>query len=109
MLPDDELPCYNHADCERREDSRELIEGIPYAMTLSTALKHQRISQKIAWQLEGLLGNCPECQALLALDWIINDNTVVQPDNLVICHQEQGDFLTQAPVLIFAFSRIWPA
>ena len=101
MLPADELPHYNHADYKRWEGSWELIEGIPYAMTPYPALRHQRISQKIAWQLEELLGNCPKCQALIALDWIVNDNTVVQPDNLVICHEPTGDFLTQAPALIF--------
>lgn len=101
MPTGDELPHYCYADYKRWEGDWELIEGIPYAMTPSPTLKHQRISQKIAYQLEQGLNDCPHCQALLALDWIISDDTVVQPDNLVICHRQEGDFLTRAPALIF--------
>ena len=101
MLTVDELPHYSYEDYNRWEGDWELIEGIPYAMTPSPILKHQRISQKIARYLDEALDGCPHCQALLALDWIISDDTVVQPDNLVICHQQEGDFLTRAPVLIF--------
>jgi Uma2 family endonuclease len=97
----DELPHYSYDDYKRWEGNWELIEGIPYAMTPSPVLKHQRISQKIAYQLETQLTDCSHCQALLSLDWIISEDTVVQPDNLVICHSPEGDFLTRAPVLIF--------
>lgn len=97
----DELPHYLYEDYASWEGDWELIKGIPYAMTPSPTLQHQRISQKIAYQLEKQLTDCPACQAVPAVDWIISDDTVVQPDNLVICHQEQGDFITQAPVLIF--------
>lgn len=97
----DELPHYHYEDYVNWEGDWELIKGIPYAMTPSPTLRHQHISQKIARYLDEALDNCPECQAVLAIDWIISDDTVVQPDNLVICHQEQSDFLTQAPVLIF--------
>jgi len=96
-----ELPHYIYQDYANWKGAWELIEGIPYSMTPSPTLKHQQISQKIAYQLEKQLTECPQCQALLALDWVISDETVVQPDNLVICHQEQGSFLTQAPALIF--------
>lgn len=102
MMPTaDELPHYHYEDYANWEGDWELIKGIPYAMTPSPTLRHQHISQKIARYLDEALDNCPQCQALLAIDWIISDDTVVQPDNLVICHQEQGNFLTQAPVLIF--------
>jgi len=102
MMPTaDELPHYHYEDYANWEGDWELIKGIPYAMTPSPTLRHQHISQKIARYLDEALDNCPQCQALLAIDWIISDDTVVQPDNLVICHQEQGSFLTQAPVLIF--------
>jgi hypothetical protein len=63
----------------------ELIRGIPYAMSPAPSIKHQRISNNIAWQLKSLLMNCSECQALLPVDWKIDEKTTVQPDNLVIC------------------------
>lgn len=101
MLSADELPHYRYADYKLWEGDWELIEGIPYAMTPSPVLKHQQITQKIAWQLEDRLSDCTRCQPLPALDWIISDDTVVQPDNLVICHKPEGDFLTRSPALIF--------
>ena len=101
MLTIDELPHYSYQDYCRWEGDWELIEGIPYAMTPSPTLKHQHVSQKIARYLDEAMDACPGCRALLAIDWIISDDTVVQPDNLVICHSPEGDFLTKAPTLIF--------
>ncbi len=97
----DDLPHYRYEDYKQWEGNWELIGGIPYAMTPSPGFKHQRISQKIAAALEELLADCPACQPLVALDWIVSDDTVVQPDNLVICYTPEGDFLTRAPELIF--------
>lgn len=97
----DELPHYHYQDYKNWKGDWELIEGIPYAMTPSPTQKHQYISQKIARYLDEALDHCTKCTALLALDWIVSDDTVVQPDNLVICHKPSGDFLTQAPDLIF--------
>ena len=97
----DELPHYFYKDYVSWKGDWELIKGIPYAMTPSPTIRHQYISQKIARYLDEALDDCPQCQALLSVDWIISDDTVVQPDNLVICHREQGDYLTQAPQLIF--------
>ena len=39
--------------------------------------------------------------ALLPVDWRISDDTVVQPDNLVVCHPVEGAYLTRAPELVF--------
>ena len=41
------------------------------------------------------------CQSLLPVDWKISENTVVQPDNLVVCFPLEGQYLTKAPSLIF--------
>ncbi len=101
MLSREDLPHYRYQDYKRWEGRWELIEGIPFAMTPSPGYTHQRTSQKLAAQLEEGLQACPGCEALFALDWIIADDTVVQPDNLVICHQPEGQFLTKAPALIF--------
>jgi Uma2 family endonuclease len=35
------------------------------------------------------------------VDWKIADDTVVQPDNMVLCYQPEGTYLTKAPSLIF--------
>lgn len=97
-----ELPSYVYNDYKHWEGNWELIYGIPHAMSPAPLIKHQMISSNIAWQLKTLLEKCSDCQALLPVDWKINEQTVVQPDNLVICSEPENDaYLTKAPVLIF--------
>ncbi len=95
------LPHYNWQDYEIWEGKWELIEGIPYAMSPAPTIEHQAISQKIAGQLNELLAACKHCQALLPVDWKITAETIVQPDNLVVCSEVSGQYLTQAPDIIF--------
>jgi len=101
-FPIGELPSYNYEDYKLWKGSWELIYGVPYAMSPAPLIKHQSISNNIACQLTNLLNNCSECQALLPVDWKVDEQTVVQPDNLVICGEPEHDaYLTKAPVLIF--------
>jgi len=65
-------------------------------------IKHQAISSKIAWQLQELLKECKTCQVLLPVDGKIDNHTIVEPDNLVICHEPQNEaYITKAPKVIF--------
>lgn len=102
ILKLEDLPQYNYDDYKNWEGSWELIYGVAYSMAPAPSIEHQKVSNKIAYQLELLLQNCQFCQALLPVDWKISDDTVIQPDNLVICHQPlNGNFITQAPKIIF--------
>ncbi|WP_456405353.1 Uma2 family endonuclease [Thiolapillus sp.] len=101
-IPDyKDLPHYTYSDYRQWEGRWELIGGIPYAMTPAPSIQHQKISQKIAVLLDVALSNCNECMALLPVDWKIDEDTVVQPDNLVICYKPDNSYLTKAPTLIF--------
>lgn len=96
------FPSYTYEDYKEWKGDWELIYGIPYAMTPAPAIKHQAISNKIAWQLQEVLKACKKCQALLPIDWKIDDSTVVQPDNLVICHHPHHEaYIKKAPKIIF--------
>ena len=98
----DYLPHYTYEDYLNWEGRWELIDGIPYAMSPAPMIRHQAVSHKIAWQLQVLLENCENCKALLPVDWKIDDSTIVQPDNLVICHDPDNEaYLTRAPSVIF--------
>ncbi len=102
ILKDSEHPRYTYEDYKQWEGKWELIEGVPYAMSPAPSPKHQLISNKIAAQLEQKLENCKECKALLPVDWKISDDTVIQPDNLVICYPiEDKPYITKTPSLIF--------
>jgi Uma2 family endonuclease len=96
------LPNYTYEDYINWEGNWELIYGVPYAMAPAPMIKHQSISNKIAWQLQDNLKECEICQALLPIDWKIDDSTIVQPDNLVICHTPQNEaYIKKAPKVIF--------
>ena len=101
MLSGQELPHYTYDDFKLWEGAWELIAGIPYAMTPTPSYRHQRISQIIARLLDEGLDDCESCHALLPVDWIVADDTIVEPDNMVICYQPKGKFLTKAPSIIF--------
>jgi len=96
-----DLPHYIYDEYVQWEGRWELIDGIPYAMTPAPGLLHQRISQRIASVLDAALEECEQCLALLPVDWKIEEDTVVQPDNLVVCGEAKGAYLSKAPVLIF--------
>lgn len=98
----EDLPCHTYDDYVQWEGRWELINGLAHAMSPAPDIMHQSISQRIAAQLERLLENCRECKALLPVDWKIDEQTVVQPDNLVVCGElEKAAYLSKAPVLIF--------
>lgn len=95
------LPQYTYEDYVQWEGSWELINGIPYAMTPAPDISHQDISQKIAAHLEELFKDCEKYKPSLPVDWKIDDNTVLQPDNLVIPRGASGKFLSETPDIIF--------
>lgn len=98
----EDLPRYTYEDYLQWQGRWELIHGVAYAMAPAPGIAHQRISQQIASQLEYALANCPECHALLPVDWKIDEETTVQPDNLVVCGElAKMDYLSKAPTLIF--------
>lgn len=98
----EDLPRYTYEEYLKWEGEWELIYGIAYAMSPAPMIKHQNISAKIAWQLIEKLKNCKKCQALMPIDWKISNETVVQPDNSIICHKPTNEaYITKAPKIIF--------
>ncbi len=97
----DYIPHYTYEDYRQWEGRWELIDGVAYAMSPQPHFMHQRVSNKIAAQLENLMKNCDKCAALLPVDWKISEDTVVQPDNLVVCGEDEGAYLTKPPKIIF--------
>jgi len=99
----EDLPHYTYDDYTKWDGQWEIIMGIPYAMTPAPTKKHQLISLKIAAQLDSLLQNCSSfCTTYQAIDWKITDDTVVQPDVLVVCGDNPDEKILEVPpVLIF--------
>ncbi len=98
----EDLPHYTYDDYAQWEGKWEIIRGIPYAMAPSPTFKHQVLSQEIAGQLHQLLKHSKFCHAVLPVDWEIANDTVVQPDNMVVCGENIDDKkLTISPVMVF--------
>lgn len=96
------LPHYTYEEYKNWEGKWELIYGVPYAVVPAPMIRHQAISNKIARYLDEWLQEYESCQALLPVDWKIDGSTIVQPDNLVICHQPKKEvYLQKAPKMIF--------
>jgi Uma2 family endonuclease len=88
---------YTYKDYRKWDDGErwELIEGLPYMLSPAPSPIHQGISREIAGQLYNFLKGGP-CKLFTApFDVRLNadkaDNTVVQPDLLVICDSSKID------------------
>lgn len=101
-LKEEHIPRYTYEDYCQWEGKWEVISGIAYAMTPAPSLLHQSVSQNISGQLFKLLENCKNCHALLPVDWQITEDTIVQPDHLIVCGKlPRSVKLTTTPSLIF--------
>ena len=98
---------YTYNDYKLWEGNWELVNGYPYAMSPSPNRKHQSFGGKfiraVGNALEQEKSIC-DCEVLYVLDWIVNDNTVVRPDCMIVCGRIEDDFLTFPPQLILEIS-----
>ena len=79
-----------------------MIDGIAYAMSPAPGMRHQHISGKLYLALTNALAdNACNCTAFLPVDYKVAEDTVVQPDVLVVCNpQMAGKVLEQTPALV---------
>ena len=88
---------YTYADYLTWEDGerRELIDGVAYAMSPDASFAHQSVSVALLTQLSNYLQDKP-CKVFTApfdvrLNAVADDDTVVQPDILVVCDTSKFD------------------
>ena len=88
---------YTYADYRTWDDSErwELIDGIPYAMSPAPTRSHQKVVGRIYSRLEHFLRG-KTCEVYISpFDVRLNagtkDDTVVQPDILVVCDKSKLD------------------
>ena len=98
---------YSYNDYKLWEGDWELVNGYPYAMSPSPKRAHQLFATMFSGEFRNELKinklNC-DCEVYMELDWIVNDNTVVRPDCMVVCGEFKEDFLTFPPQLILEVS-----
>ncbi len=102
-IPADWLPQYSYEDYAQWEGDWELIYGFPYAMSPSPKRTHQEAGRKFMRLSEDAFlknNNGCDCAIYYELDWIIDDNTVVCPDVMIVCGKFEDDFLRFPPTLV---------
>ena len=94
-------PYYTYDEYCQWEGKWELIEGMPYAMSPAPVPQHQRVSLNLSFQFEkAIKEGCNKCKTYLPLDWKITEDTIVQPDVLIVCDKIEKKFLDFPPALV---------
>ena len=99
---------YTYSQYKLWEGDWELIKGYPHAMSPSPRYAHQSFSAKFS-RVAGVAvqENCKQscnCEVLYELDWKISEDTVVQPDCMIVCGKFEDDYLTFPPTLVLEIS-----
>jgi Uma2 family endonuclease len=92
--------CYTYDDYKLWEGDWELINGIAVAMSPAPVRKHQSLASSIIAQLYEQLEDCNECEVLGEVDYKVSDSTVLRPDIVLTCNEQNDAYLTKAPEII---------
>lgn len=99
-IADKYRPHYTYDDYCQWKGRWELIEGMPYAMSPAPAPRHQIVNGNLYTIFTASLGrDCSQCCAYIPIDWKISEDTVVQPDLLIVCRNIEKNFLDFTPEL----------
>ena len=96
------FPYYTYSDYKKWDGSWEIIDGIAYAMSPAPYPKHQKVTFKVAKELDDNF-NCEvnECEIYISpIDWKIDEATVVQPDIAIFCEDTNNQYFSKTPPLV---------
>lgn len=95
------LPQYTYEDYIQWEGRWELIDGVPYAMAPMPVPQHQWVASVLAAKFIDALkkGHC-SCKVYQPLDYKLSEDTVFNPDLLIVCKPITKKFLDFAPDLV---------
>jgi len=99
-LPKELLPSYTYEDYKTWEGRWELIEGIPFALASPTFLHQRVVARLIRFIDESLEENCKGCTVVPDTDYIVDEQTVLRPDVVVVCGNS-GDRIVVTPKVVF--------
>lgn len=95
------LPQYTYDDYVQWEGHWELIDGVPYAMAPMPVPKHQTIAGNMHAELRAALkkASC-KCSVYQPIDYKLSDDTIFNPDLLIVCKPISKKFLDFPPDLV---------
>ena len=96
------LPHYTYEEYCQWEGRWELIEGIPFAMSPAPAPRHQWVSSNMKAELRTAIkkAGCKNCKVYDFIDIKVSDDTILQPDALVVCKEITKPFLDFPAALV---------
>ena len=96
------IPHYTYNDWLYWEGRWELIEGHPIAMSPMQIPEHQRIAADLIAEFILALrkAKCKGCKAYDPIDYKIAEDTIFEPDILIVCGKIHKKFLDFPPVSI---------
>ncbi len=94
------LPHYTYDDYVQWEGKWEVIEGVPYAMSPAPVPRHQIVAGSLHALFWNELRSCKKCEVSQPLDYLVEDDTILQPDMLIICKPITKKYLDFPPVLV---------
>lgn len=96
------LPYYTYEDYCKWEGRWEIIGGIPYAMSPAPSPRHQWVSSNIKYQLKDAIkkAGCKNCKVYDFIDIKVADDTVIQPDAIVVCKEITKGYLDFEAALV---------
>lgn len=80
------LPHYTYEDYCQWEGRWELIYGIPFAMSPAPVEQHQIVGGNLFYLFKlAFKDRCNDCRPVPPIHWKVYNDTILQPDFLVIC------------------------
>jgi Uma2 family endonuclease len=94
------LPHYTYDDYLHWEGKWEIIDGIPYAMSPAPVPKHQVVSNKLSSEFTQQLKKCQQCEVYQPIDYLVEEDIILQPDMLIVCGKIVKKYLDFPPALV---------
>lgn len=82
------------------EGKWELIDGFPIAMSPAPIPRHQHISAALITAFSVGIKNCKACKVYDPIDYKVADDTILQPDILIVCKEINKNYLDFPPSLV---------
>ena len=93
-------PYYTFEDYRQWKGDWELWYGTAVAMSPSPFGPHERAVSELSFQIQNSIRKLGcNCSVYTGLDWIVQADTVVRPDVMIVCGAQPERHLERAPIM----------
>jgi Uma2 family endonuclease len=96
------LPHYTYEDYKLWKGRWEIIRGFAISMMPTPNPRNQEIAGALHEVFRKAIrqNNCKKCKVYQPIDYLINEDTIVNPDLLIVCKPIEGQYLDFPPELV---------